>query len=172
MGIKFVKKNKLKFKNGYFIYKDGIVGIDPQVVSMLNELEREIQKFDYLDEQPEAAPEPSLEGFHFKSAIHKYPTIQVFTPHLDEAIAEAKAIMDEIDGKESAEEVNEILRMYQPLIEWASADKIVIYKNPSKLPQAVDTKTIGNPLELEEDEIVDAIMYMKTGATRDQRVEL
>ena len=160
--IKLVKKDKLKFKKGYFTYKGDIVAIDSVVVNQLNELERSVQEFLYLITQPEAQPEPSLEGFSFKSALRKRPYLEAHTPYMDECVEKAKKLMDEMDALSDARAVNDTLDRYDELIQWAKAKKVFVTE-PVFQPTPVDTAELGNPLGWSAERLVDLIVYMGTG---------
>jgi len=163
MGMKYVKKSKLDFEDGYILYKGDVVAIDPVVVEQLNHFENVVQQFMYVRKQPKYQPEPSLDGWHKKSAIKLRPVISATTPILDAEIEKAKMIMAELDSVSNASAINDAFDRYAELIQWLRSKKVVVYTNPSRLPEQIDTYEIGNPLEISADDFTKMITYMETG---------
>ena len=160
---KMMKKSKLTFNDGLFFTKKGrIVAIDPVVVSQFNDLERMVQMYDYIEDQPKAQPEPSLDGFEFKSTLSTQIFIEATTEMLDKKYEEATQIMAELDAKANAHACNEIFKRYEALTTWVDNDEILVTVNPSKIPDKIDTFYLGNPLNADLKQISDAIVHIGT----------
>lgn len=151
---KMYLKSDLKFVDGYLINDDGdVIALPEKVAEQINDLETRIQKLIYLDDQPEAQPERSLDGFKRKTT-RKVPIITVDTPTLDEKVAEGKKLLAEIRDLGKAEKINEIFLDYTEAFEWLRSDRFV---EGSKIVR-VDTPEIGDILDADVDELIDDII--------------
>lgn len=151
---KMYLKSDLKFVDGYLINGDGdVVALPEKVAEQINDLETRIQKLIYLDDQPEAQPERSLDGFKRKTT-RQVPVVKVDTPTLDEKVAESKKLLDEIRDLGKAEKINEIFLDYTEAFEWLRSDHFV---EGSKIVR-VDTPEIGDILDTDVDELIDDII--------------
>ena len=110
---KMYSKSDLKFEDGYVLtYEDEIVALPDGVAEQFNELETFMQQQKYLADQPEAQPEPSLDGFK-RETIFEVPKVKIQTPAIDKLVEEKKQILHELRGETVAAEVNKILAKYQ-----------------------------------------------------------
>ena len=154
---KMYLKSDLKFVDGYLINDDGdVVALPEKVAEQINDLETRIQKLIYLDDQPEAQPERSLDGFKRKTT-RGVPVVKVDTPTLDEKVAEGKKLLAEIRDLGKAEKINEIFLDYTEAFEWLRSDHFV---EGSKIVR-IDTPEIGDILDADVDELIeDIISYL------------
>lgn len=145
--MKFMKKEKLVYKNGYLMNEKGkIVMPDYDVVYQFNNLEEELQKAAYLKAQPKAVAAPSMEGWE-KVSEHDVDVENMFfakTPTLDKKIAESIALMDDIDAANKVDKLRAILAGYPKVIEFINSDEIIVYDDREF---RFDLATLGNPLE-------------------------
>lgn len=146
-------KNELTFENGYVINKDhDVVALPVKAAVQLNAMETFLQKQKYLHDQPDATPEPSLDGFEFESTLAK-PEINVITPVFDAKIKESKDILKELRDKEMATAINHTLDAFVDALRFLKDDSFVEGDEVIRL----DLATIGNPLNANADEIVGTI---------------
>lgn len=151
---KMYLKSDLKFVDGYLIDgDDNVVALPEKVSKQINDLETRIQKLIYLDDQPEARPERSLDGFKRKTT-RSMPVIKVDTPTLDEKLAESKKILSEIRDLDKAGKINEILSDFTDAFEWLRAERFVEGTEVIR----IDTPEIGDILEADPDELIDDIV--------------
>ena len=145
--MKFMKKEKLTYKNGYLINEKGkIVMPDYDVVYQFNNLEEEFQKAMYLKAQPEAVAAPSMEGWE-KVSEHDVDVEDMFfakTPTLDKKIEESIALMDDIDVANKVDKLRAISAGYPKVIEFINSKEIIVYEDNE---YQFDMATLGNPLE-------------------------
>lgn len=151
---KMYVKSDLKFVDGYLIDgDDNVVALPEKVSKQINDLETRIQKLIYLDDQPEAQPERSLDGFKRKTT-RKIPVIKVDTPTIDEKVAEGKKILDEIRDLDKAGKINEVLADFADAFEWFRSKRFV---EGSEVVR-IDTPEIGDILKVDPDELIDDII--------------
>ena len=145
--MKFMKKEKLTYKNGYLINEKGkIVMPDYDVVYQFNNLEEEFQRAMYLKAQPKAVAAPSMEGWE-KVSEHDVDVEDMFfakTPTLDKKIEESIALMDDIDAANKVDKLRAISAGYPKVIEFINSKEIIVYKDNE---YRFDLATLGNPLE-------------------------
>ena len=145
--MKFMKKEKLVYKNGYLINEKGkIVMPDYDVVYQFNNLEEEFQKAMYLKAQPKAVAAPSMEGWE-KVSEHDVDVEDMFfaeTPTLDKKIEESLALMDDIDTANKVDKLRAISAGYPKVIEFINSKEIIVHEDNE---YRFDLATLGNPLE-------------------------
>ena len=145
--MKFMKKEKLTYKNGYLINEKGkIVMPDYDVVYQFNNLEEEFQKAMYLKAQPKAVAAPSMEGWE-KVSEHDVDVEDMFfakTPTLDKKIEESIALMDDIDAANKVDKLRAISAGYPKVIEFINSKEIIVCEDNE---YRFDLATLGNPLE-------------------------
>ena len=145
--MKFMKKEKLTYKNGYLINEKGkIVMPDYDVVYQFNNLEEEFQKAMYLKAQPKAVAAPSMEGWE-KVSEHDVDVQDMFfakTPTLDKKIEESIALMNDIDAANKVDKLRAISAGYSKVIEFINSKEIIVYEDNE---YRFDLATLGNPLE-------------------------
>lgn len=151
---KMYVKSDLKFVDGYLIDgDDNVVALPEKVSKQINDLETRIQKLIYLDDQPEAQPERSLDGFKRKTT-RKVPVVKVDTPTIDEKVAEGKKILNEIRDLDKAGKINEVLADFADAFEWFRSERFV---EGSEVVR-IDTPEIGDILKADPDELIDDII--------------
>lgn len=151
---KMYVKSDLKFVDGYLIDgDDNVVALPEKVSKQINDLETRIQKLIYLDDQPEAQPERSLDGFKRKTT-RKAPVVKVDTPTIDEKVAEGKKILEEIRYLDKAGKINEVLSDFVDAFEWFRSERFV---EGSEVVR-IDTPEIGDILKADPDELIDDII--------------
>lgn len=145
--MKFMKKDKLAYKNGYLINEKGkIVMPDCDVVYQFNSLEVEFQRALYLKAQPKAVAAPSMEGWE-KVSEHDVDVEDMFfakTPTLDKKIEESIALMDDIDAANKVDKLRVISGGYPKVIEFINSKEIIVCDDNEC---RFDLATLGNPLE-------------------------
>lgn len=145
--MKFMKKEKLTYKNGYLINEKGkIVMPDCDVVYQFNNLEDEFQRAMYLKAQPKAVAAPSVEGWK-RVSEHDVDVENMFfaeTPMLDKKIEESIALMDDIDAANKVDKLRAISARYPKVIEFINS-KYIIVRDDNEY--RFDLATLGNPLE-------------------------
>ena len=156
---KFYKKSQLEFVNGYVVdpATREAVALPDNVAEQLNDYETTVQKAQYMAEQEEGRPEPSLDGFERRSNRKRAAEIEVVTPLLDAKKKESLAILEEIRTSCAADSINEILSGYEDMIEFLRNDTFV---EGSKIV-VIDTPELGNPLKLTID---DAVLKLSSTA--------
>ena len=145
--MKFMKKEKLTYKNGYLINGKGkTVMPDYDVVYQFNNLEEEFQRALYLKAQPKAVAAPSMEGWE-KVSEHDVDVEDMFfakTPTLDKKIEESIALMDDIDAANKVDKLRAISAGYPKVIEFINSKEIIVCDDNE---YRFDLATLGNPLE-------------------------
>ena len=150
---KMYSKSDLKFEDGYVLtYEDEIVALPDGVAEQFNELETFMQQQKYLADQPEAQPEPSLDGFK-RETIFEVPKVKIQTPAIDKLVEEKKQILHELRDETVAAEVNKILAKYQDAFRFMKQDKFV----EGTKAVAIDTPTLGNVLTLDANAVIETI---------------
>ena len=165
--IKFVKKNKLQFVNGFICDKKGnVLGGFEEVARLANNIEDEVQQQAYLKAQPEAIPMPSLDGF-VRESINKVsmPTVGMpETPVTDARIEEALAFAHEMQNVHDAKEINELFEKCEALYKFVNADVVPIDTDPASEDLGLnlfDTPTLGNPLDWDDAFITKILLALK-----------
>lgn len=149
--MKIFHKTDLEYKNGFLIKDDEVVGIDNEIVDLLNKLDTDIQRAEFISERQtgiDAVNEMLDVKFKPKSEF-ELPVVGTHTPYLDAKVEEAKAIMDELDGKDAADKANEYLKNIKPVVLFVKDDSIIEFEQPRQ--HRFDLPRIGNPLELDEE---------------------
>lgn len=150
---KMYRKSELTFENGYLINKDqDVVALPTKAAVQLNGLEEFLQKQKYLHNQPDATPEPSLDGFEFESTLAK-PVIEVKTPVFDAKVKESNDILKELRDKEMATAVNLTLGNFADALRFLKEDSFVEGDEVIRL----DLATIGDPLRADADKLINMI---------------
>ena len=163
MTVKYMKKSKLQMIDGMICNKKGeVLGINPKIAELFNQLETEIQEKMYMDKQPEAQPMPSLDGFEREHANGnvKIPTIEVAeTPIIDKRIKEAMAFVKEVEAQHTADEANKKYEDYALLFQFVENESILV--NTDMLAEyGIDTPFIGDVLKLDKEDLADLIGFV------------
>lgn len=151
---KLYKKSDLTFKNGIVVDDDGnVIGLPAQVAVGLEKIEVAIQKAEYLKSQPKAQPIPSLEGFKRKSALKPDIKIESETPTIDKMVEEAKTLHKEMKLSMGTDKLNGIIEKFPEVFRFTEDDSFVGEEHGT----ALDLPTLGNPLELTSDQLLQHI---------------
>ena len=162
--MKVYSKDELKMNNGYIVTDSGdVVGVNPTVVAMANNLETELQMARYLAKQPEATPRPTLDGFTRKHD-NEIELFECETPIADKQAEETMAFLNELDTKTVTDKMNKMLVNYEQLILFVNSDTIV---GGDLATAKFDTPTLGNPLTWTSDTIYNAIAELHGCSTED-----
>lgn len=150
---KIYRKTQLSFVNGYIVDgSDNVVALPYKVAEQLNDLEEKIQLAAYMEEQGEARPAPSADGFVRRSAFTK-PVIEVETPHLDAELKRSLGILEDLRAKDHASKANAMIESFTELFDFVSGDSFVEGNQIVR----TDTPTIGNPLDVTIDRLLELI---------------
>lgn len=150
---KMYKKSDLKFENGYVLTQDDeVVALPPKVAEQFNDMETLLQQQEYLTEQGEAKPEPTLDGFERKSTV-KHAFVTVETKYLDAEVKRCEGLLHDIRQSQMAGWVNAVLDKYDELMVFMHEEKFV---EGDKVVQ-IDTPTIGDPLTAGPEEVIDRL---------------
>lgn len=153
--MKVYSKKDLTYKNGLLVTADGdVVCLDNEVVDMANELETKIQKASYLIAQPKVTKAPSLDGFDRKTETTVISFVKE-TPLMDKKVADALALMEEIDDAEVTDKLNKQLKLLTPLVYFVKEDDVLSVEHAT--PHRFDVPVMGNPLEWDEDKLMQFI---------------
>lgn len=154
--MKMYKKSEMSLVDGLLLAEDGtVVAPVGNVIRQANELDTLVQKAIYLQQQPEATPMPSLDGFERASNFKVRCGLSVDTPILDKHAEEALQLMDELDDCKRVDEVNTFLEKYADLISFADSEQVVC--SEATTPEKFDTPVLGNPLKLTPELIVKSV---------------
>lgn len=148
---KIVNKEVLEYKNGYILSGNDIVGIDNEVVDLLNKIEEDVQRSKYkrlgnIEANIASLVNSKADGFKLKSEHKVALRVKPETPVLDEAIEKTMSIMDELDRIDNTEKMNDYFDKIVPVIMFVNQDFVIECENG--VPHRFDLPTIGNPLEL------------------------
>ena len=156
--MKMYKKSDLSIVNGMLVAESGdIVVPSIAIIEEANALETLLQKTKYLQAQPIAMPAPSLKGFQRKSIKDgSRVKFHAKTPMMDDKAEEAMALMDELDDVAKVEHANSMATEFQALVEFAQNDFVIDCGGDGTL-YFFDTPTLGDPLKLTVDDVIDAI---------------
>lgn len=155
--MKMYKKDQLTLVNGIITNEAGdIIVPDHRIVTLANELETLAQKTAYLAKQPSATPMPTLDGFERESIKDGGVRFKASTPCLDWKVAEAEALMDEIDDVTNVGKANEMLEDFKPLVQFAKDDFVIDCGDGGYLP-CFDMPTLGSVLKLTVEDITNVI---------------
>ena len=157
--MKLYKKSDLTFKHNMLVTNDNeVVAIDNEIVDLFNVFETNYQKACYMMNQPDPVPERSIDGFNRKHS-GKHAELLVPTPRMDAKVNEALALMDELDNASVLEEANEILRSYQPIVDFIRDDEVLGIDGQFSVHK-FDTPMLENPLELTMQDLIQAALII------------
>lgn len=162
--MKLINKNKLHFENGYIMKKSKVVPI-PRVVAMqLKLLDLAMQQRDYLLKQPAYQPAPTLKDFKPASWFENtYTVTKPKTPVTDKRVEEAMAFIEEMDNVSYAEDAQKHMDEFKPLLDWIADEKMLI--DDSGWIGRLDIPFVGNPLELDVEEVMEVIIQLSKPIT-------
>lgn len=162
--MKMYDKKDLEYKNGLLVASDGtVMGIDPEIIDLANELETRIQKAEYLAAQPGAVAVPSLDGFTRKSETEMQKFV-CETPIMDKKVEESLKFMEEIEDVQVTNKLNDDLAGLMPLVQFAKDSSIVSMDHVA--PRKFDVPTMGNPLKWDEDKLM-VFVAMANGISKE-----
>ncbi len=155
--MKMYKKNELSFIDGMLVTEDGkIVVPSKKIVNQFNDFETMCQRHDYMADQPDYSPAPSLDGFERKSAFGHAGGFVQNTPLIDAKVEETMKLLDELDRARATNDANDLLDEFEHMMLFVVNDYVVDLGDGAELV-LFDTPTIGDPLKLTEKEIVSVI---------------
>ena len=157
--MKMYKKSNLSLINGMLVSESGdIVMPDRRIVDQANKLETIIQQTFYLEDQPQAMPMPSLKGFKRESINDIENHFIATTPLLDDKIAEAMNLMDEIDDINIVNKANQMMADFGMLVDFVSNDYVIDCGGDMALQ--FDTPRMGDVLKLTKEDITVFIAHI------------
>lgn len=151
--MKKIKKSECTFEDGYIMHGDDVVCLPTAVWCQLDNLEVALQKQEYLDNQPEYVPAPSLDGFVRKYDHQAKWKFSVPTPLLDRKVEEGKALFEEIKDCDRGKRAARLLEAEHAAVNWVDKDYVIV-EDLSTPYYMCDWPTLGNPLELTVDDMV------------------
>lgn len=147
-------KHQLTYKSGYLIdVDDEVVALPPKVAEQLNNLDTLVQKARYLNGQPAANPEPSLDGFERKSEVHVPKLAAPCTPTIDCKEAESKKILKEIRSKMEVDAVNDVIDANKEAFIFMDSEEFIEGSEAVRL----DLPELGSPLELTPEKVTSIL---------------
>lgn len=153
---KFVRKDRLSYKSGYLVTKKGkIRQPEGHVVFKLNQIDRAYQIAQVIIQRKAEATDDVVNLEDTVKLVSEYDNpikAKAETPVLDQKIADAKEIMKELDRKSKAETSNKLLDYYKDVFQFVNEDCFICENSI-----AFNLPVIGNPLELETEELVGII---------------
>lgn len=156
--MKMYKKKELSYKNGYIVKDGKVIGIDNEVVDLINQLEEDYQRALWNKAHP-AKPAVETPEFEFVTEHGDiYPNIVPETPYLDKAVKESMEIMKDIDAISTAQNVQYYLEGIQPVINFVNDKRVVSFNQENQ--HRFDCKLLGNPLKLDKNTIAEFVMQM------------
>lgn len=157
MAKKMYKKSDLSYVNGYIVTKDDEIVLLPNDASnQLMHLEYELQKLEWLKNKPKL-PLIEYPDFVRKSEFETaVPEIAVETPLLDEQVQRSMKMREEIDNQKASKMANKFLAKYEKLFRFIGSD--LFTEGDSDIQ--FDLPTLGNPLELTADKVVQLVTAM------------
>lgn len=164
--MKLYKKKNLTFSNGMLVTKKNkVVNINVDIVDQANYLETLSQKLAWLKEQPKSCSGPDFGKFKRMHSGTKVK-LDTETPTLDKEVEKSLKLMDEIDHYNTTEQAESIInKEFKELVEFVNNKEIInSYSHVSKF----DTPTLGNPLELTNEDIIRIVVEaVEAGLIRD-----
>lgn len=154
---KLIKKTNCKFKNNMIVCKDKVVAPEFAAYNALHELDRTLQKAEYILEQPKPSPVPSLEGFKFKHVYDERFICNVLSP-------EVMAI-EELKSEEAAmlkkKALNDLIntRLTELRNQWLDAFVFAGHKSFVDCGEDYDwdLPVLGNPLKITGPDLAKAL---------------
>lgn len=157
--MKMYKKSDLSLVNGLLVTESGdIVMPDRRIVDQANQLETIIQQTLYLEDQPQATPMPSLDGFKRESVNDHEQEFTASTPLLDAKAAEAMGIMDEIDDISIVNKANQMMLEFGQLVDFVSNDYVIDCGGDMALQ--FDTPRMGDVLKLTKEDVTVFVAHV------------
>lgn len=156
--MKMYKKAECEYRNGYIVKGDEVVGIDNEVVDLLNKLEYDYQKAMFAKAHA-VPPMPEVPEFGFRTERGEvFPQVSAETPKMDEMVANTIEMMEELDAMSMADACNEYFDGIEPLILFVNDDYVIGCEQA--VQHRFDLKNIGNPLKLDKDKLTDFVIKM------------
>lgn len=153
--MKLYKKEDLQFVDGYLVDKEGnVVSPDDDIVLDFNCLEqmKQYTAWRLKNPEPKIAEVPEFKFETARPAVDFHADIS--TPLLDKKVAEAKQLFDEVVRADRVEDIEKAVDHFMRALVWADSDEFFGDVNASV---RFDTKTIGNPLEVDAGDLVAII---------------
>jgi hypothetical protein len=158
MAMKMINKKDCEYKGGYIVCDGKIVGVDNEIVDLLNKLDTDVQRAEF-EKNHIAKPAMPMPEFEPKSEHGcLVPFIQADTPEMDKMAEHSMKIMDELDAVAGAELANEYIAGVGPLLMFVNDEFIVSGEQGTQ--HRFDLPVVGNPLELDKEKLADLIVGM------------
>lgn len=160
MTVKYIDKKKLHYKNGLFLDAKGRAMMPKRlIIQQANRLDTLVQQRDYLKEQGEAQPAPTLDSFVRMHEGTGYE-FRAQTPLLDAKVEEAEKLIDEIEKAQAIEDIDSHVEEYQALLEFVDDDEVLVDDSVDlNCLEKFDLPVLKNPLELDVQRVMQAIAY-------------
>lgn len=148
---KIYKKENCEYIGGYIACGDEVVGVPAAIVLKLNKLDTDLQMAEHRRAN-------TVKPVEVKPFVRKHEGVSLIeltasTPALDRKIAEAEALMDDLDSLDVTNQANDYLANLADVVDWLESDYIVESVTTSKF----DLPVVGNPLDLSAGELVDMV---------------
>ena len=165
--MKSYKKNKLNYKNGYIMTKKSkVVGVDNEVVDLLNKLETDIQRAMYRKHNKVVLGNVvSLPEFERDTERAVAPDIEIHTPNLDAEVEKSITTMKELDLVKAGKLIRDYLDGIDPLVQWVADDSIISCSQDTQ--HQFDLPFIGDPLELDLQCLTELVSMIYVGVKED-----
>ena len=150
-------KEGLKYKDGYLMSGNKIIGVSNAIVNQLNDLELRIQKREHdeiYDNAIDLLNDVMNDKFKPKSE-RKSLVFYVDTPTLDELVQKGIDLADDIDSLDTAKEMNEYLKSIDKLVQFVQEDFVIDYDQV--IQERFDLPTIGNPLLIDAEALPELV---------------
>lgn len=168
--MKIYKKKDLAFKRGVFVVDatGDVVMPSVEVILQANALETAVQEAKYENSLPKMDVSDT-KPFKRKSAFDVEDAFTAETPTFDKAIEETIAIMDEIDDKEAADKMNDMLKRLDKLLDFVENDDVICTE---VTVNKFDTPVLGDPLQWTRDDLLTAIVTIHNYETEEPEAEI
>lgn len=151
---KIYKKENCEYIGGYIVCGDEVVGVPAAIVLKLNKLDTDLQMAAHR--RANTVKPVEAKPFVRKHEGTGFIELTAITPALDAKVAEAEALMDDIDTLDTVNQANSYLEDIADVIDWVGSDYIIESATTAKF----DLPAVGNPLNLSIDKLVDMVADM------------
>lgn len=149
--MKLYLKSELRVINGHILDEENnLIGLDAKIVDQWNRFVELHDMAQYILDQPEPQKNPSMDGY-IPRKDRKGIRIAGNYDALDQAKAEAMAIMDDIDKKKFVGEMNELLDTLTDVVLFAQDDYVI----PGESYDVEETEKLFN---LREEDIAKMVL--------------
>lgn len=148
-------KKELVYKQGRLFVGNELVSVSRFVVSEANRLERMLQKAEVIKANKQTVETSMVKPIEFKFVSEHESDIclpKPKTPHLDKRVKEHEALAEEDKKVRDYNVLQVITKDFKHLIEFVNNDEVIVGNEDT---YRFDLKTIGNPLKLNKDKLVE-----------------